>query len=630
MLPSINPIDRKNIPPILTGLPQWINWRAGPLKANGKLDKIPTDPVTGQNINHLDPRNWSSFAAAVHAYDNDVGHGVGFVLNSKQPIIHNGDDHYLVALDFDNVLKSNAELKELWDRLGKPYVEVSPSGKGLRMFALSKELLKGGNDGLGHEVYCGNHFVTVTGWEARGKIIDATAGLAKVDRLFFGPRSKPSKDDLGSNVPPASLRETDKNIEQVKDQLSRVSSETDHDTWRDIVWSVLSTGWTCAEAIAKAWSMEAPHRYEEAAFDILVHSFDPYRGITLGTLHHHATQNGWKPAPPAGDTARLLSAAEVKAMPNQPYRVRGLLPAQGVAAIYGEAGSGKSFLAMDLGFSIAAGHADWFDMAVKPAPVAYVVLEGRGGVSKRIKAWEKHNQQSVAGAVRFLLSDFSLLDPKGIEKLGAEIIASLSPSAVVIVDTLNQSAPGADENASKDMGLILGNAKQLAERVQGLVILVHHAGKDPTRGMRGHSSLFAAMDAVMEVTKSHAERSWNLAKGRDDDGGKSSGFELVSYVVDVDADGLDVISCAVRQTINLPVVTAKTLSGVRQVAAMAKLRALFAANPNGISRKGAIAGVASVLKCPPGRQATVAKETIERLVANGHLLVDDDEGVRLR
>ena len=111
----------------------------------------------------------------------------------------------------------------------------------------------------------------------------------------------------------------------------------------------------CAEAIAREWSMEAEDQYDEAAFDALVRSFDPNRGITLGTLHHHAEQNGWtKPrghsptdcmSPTDADTRKirarlspLLTAEEVKALPNLPYRVRGLLPAQGVAAIYGDPG----------------------------------------------------------------------------------------------------------------------------------------------------------------------------------------------------------------------------------------------------------------------------------------------------
>ena len=67
------------------------------------------------------------------------------------------------------------KLKELWVRLGQPYVEASPSGKGLRMFALSTELLKGGNDGNGHELYCSGRFMTVTWSKASRGDQNATA-----------------------------------------------------------------------------------------------------------------------------------------------------------------------------------------------------------------------------------------------------------------------------------------------------------------------------------------------------------------------------------------------------------------------------------------------------------------------
>jgi RecA-family ATPase len=241
----------------------------------------------------------------------------------------------------------------------------------------------------------------------------------------------------------------------------------------------------------------------------------------------------------APGTRRLLTAAEIKAQPNQPYVVRELLPAEGVAAIYGETGSGKSFLAMDLCFSIAAGRADWFGMAVNQAPAIYVALEGRGGVSKRVTAWEMHNQQPVASPVRFMVDDFSILDTEVVQQLGADIVATLGTGAVVLVDTLNQSAPGADENSSKDMSGVLTNAKHLADSVRGLVVLVHHTGKDRAKGMRGHSSLLAAMDAVIEVTHSAGLRSWSVAKSRDDEASTKFDFRLAQYVVGTDQWGAE-------------------------------------------------------------------------------------------
>jgi P4 family phage/plasmid primase-like protien len=291
--PAIPKVERDNIPELLKTIDRWVIWRAGPVKPNGKFDKVPCCPATGKNINGRDPKNWLTYQNALAAYDQGKGDGIGIVLSSEHPINLNGTDFYLVALDFDNCEGSANEIRELGLRLGKPYLEISPSGKGLRIFALSKQLLKGGNDGNGHELYCNGRFMTVTGWRGCGKIKDATDGLVELDRQWFGAKKAAPKGAIESNVLPIPRPETEANIALVKHQLSFVSSDTDYETWRDIVWSIISTRWSCAEEIAREWSMKAADRYEEDAFQKLVASFDPSRGITLGTLHHHATLSGW-------------------------------------------------------------------------------------------------------------------------------------------------------------------------------------------------------------------------------------------------------------------------------------------------------------------------------------------------
>jgi hypothetical protein len=64
------------------------------------------------------------------------------------------------------------------------------------------------------------------------------------------------------------------------------------------------------------------------------------------------------------------------------------------------------------------------------------------------------------------------------------------------------------------MGEILEAAKRLQSLTGGLVVLVHHTGKDATKGLRGHSSLFAAMDAAVEVSRDGDRREWKVAKAR--------------------------------------------------------------------------------------------------------------------
>lgn len=633
--PQVAPIQRQNIPALLKGAKQWINWRVGRVKASGKFDKVPVDPQRGKNINPHDPKNWLAYDDALSALDGGVGDGIGFVMSSDTTMRVNGEDYYLAAIDIDNYEDKAQSVAELKLRLGNPYVEKSPSGRGLRMFVLSDTLMGNGNDGNGHEIYFDRQFVTVTGTNARGKIKEATAGLQAIHQKWFPakPRLKP-QSGLARKTTRAALPETEENIARFKDQLSHIPADVDYGTWRNIVWGVLATGWECALDIAREWSLTAEDRFDEGAFELVASSFDPERegGVTYATVIYHAKENGWNaPARPGvpvsklGDQStsmQLLTPAEIKDLPYVPYLVKGLLPAQGVAAIYGEPGSGKSFLAMDLAFSVAAGLHHWFGMKLKRAPVAYIALEGRGGVGKRLKAWEQHRCQ-LGSEVRFVLSDFNLKEEPDVDTLASAILEALGYGCLVVVDTLNQSAPGADENNSSDMSRILTNAKKLGERVRGLVLLVHHSGKDRARGMRGHSSLNAAMDATIEVTSADGRREWKATKAKDDELAASRGFDLLPVDVGIDEDDGAITSCAVEPNLNLPAVPPKKLSGKNQTAAMTHLRRVITRSPDGIAYKDALSEATTVMEGVPKRRPSRAKEAIEGLIHGRHLKIED-------
>jgi hypothetical protein len=63
---------------------------------------------------------------------------------------------------------------------------------------------------------------------------------------------------LGSNIdqraPPP---ETQEEIARVKSMLAAIPADCDRETWRNVVWAVMATGWTCAEDLAREWSMTA-------------------------------------------------------------------------------------------------------------------------------------------------------------------------------------------------------------------------------------------------------------------------------------------------------------------------------------------------------------------------------------
>lgn len=106
--------------------------------------------------------------------------------------------------------------------------------------------------------------------------------------------------------------------------------------------------------------------------------------------------------------------------------------------------------------------------------------------------------------------------------------------------------PGGDENGSSAMGAVLEACSLISDTSGGLTLLVHHVGKDPDRGARGHSSLIAAVDASLVVVRSAKGRFWEAKKVKDGLDGTRGDFELESVTLGKDADGDEVSSCVVR------------------------------------------------------------------------------------
>lgn len=241
----------------------------------------------------------------------------------------------------------------------------------------------------------------------------------------------------------------------------------------------------------------------------------------------------------------IKSAATVIAGKPMKWIVHGVFPERGIATIYGPSGSGKSMLALDLIAAVADG-LDWFGLKTLQRRVLYLVLEGQSGLRQRLRAWEVRYQRAFPESVQFLTEDFALNNDKDVSDLcGAMSIAG--GFDVVCVDTLAASAPGFQENTSADMSQILVAAGALQKATDGIVILIHHSGKAIQAGMRGHSSLQAAVDAAVEVQRTADERRWRLSKAKDSDDGASYPFKLA--VIKIEDEGYEpTSSCVVEPT----------------------------------------------------------------------------------
>ena len=322
---------------------------------------------------------------------------------------------------------------------------------------------------------------------------------------------------------------------------------------------------------------------------------------------------------------KLLSAADLRDLPPLAWRVRGVLPAVGLGALYGPSASGKSFLGFDMAAAIAEGQR-WFDCRVEAAPVVYAALEGEAGFKLRAQAWEAHRGRILPAGLSMMLQPFKLTEPQDVRDLAAVVPAG----GVVFIDTLNRAAPTADENSSRDMGEILEATKVLQAATGGLVVLIHHTGKDSTKGLRGHSSLFAAIDAAVEVSRDGDRREWRVAKSKDGADGDAHPFKLHIETLGLDDYGDAVTSCTVMRDTAAHEVRVKLAGGSNQRLILDALRPLFQSGETGkpgapplakcIDLDKALNAAASrLITVDEKRKPERAKRAIQDLVTKGAL-----------
>jgi integrase len=171
------------------------------------------------------------------------------------------------------------------------------------------------------------------------------------------------------------------------------------------------------------------------------------------------------------------------------------------------------------------------------APLVHLALETAMRQGELLKlTWRDVdlNVRTARGAeagkrVKFMTSPFSLMFSGDVAALIATVKDTGIRAGVIVLDTLNAATPGMDENASADMGKAIAATKRIREECGGLVILVHHSGKDATKGLRGHSSLHAALDTVIEVTRDGDRRCWKMSKAKDGRDGDEHQFQLDTH-----------------------------------------------------------------------------------------------------
>ena len=251
-----------------------------------------------------------------------------------------------------------------------------------------------------------------------------------------------------------------------------------------------------------------------------------------------------EPAAPAGDLFPLITAKDYANRPLPEYLIEDVLPRGDIAVLYGESGVGKSFIAIDLAFAVARG-TDWNGKRVRQGKVLYVAAEGSGGIRNRLRAYAVAKNIDLSDVPFYILPDSpSMLDQNLAVKLTRTALA-LGNVALVILDTFAQVTAGGNENSSEDMGKALSHCRKIANKINGLVMPVHHAGKDLSRGARGWSGIKAAADCEWEAFKDGLTTYLRNSKQKDGEAGEVYRFSLASQNVDMRDDKV-ITSCAVE------------------------------------------------------------------------------------
>lgn len=262
---------------------------------------------------------------------------------------------------------------------------------------------------------------------------------------------------------------------------------------------------------------------------------------------------------------RVMTYSDLLNQPGHEWLVPSVIPLRALSCIYGSTGTTKTFLALDLVAACAAGQS-WLTLNTRPSKAIYIAFEGN--LRDRVAAVAQKRRMSQADLDSIRWVDASLINlctevhREALRQAVGEIVGRWPQDApvLVVIDTLAASMAGGDENSSVGMGVVVGALRGLITEFGCTVLLIHHTGKDSSRGMRGNSLLECGVDAVLALRKCESRRSQDTPykrfcmtgeKLRDGDSGFRIEYLLRETDV-VDAAGNAIATCVIDENVEAP------------------------------------------------------------------------------
>lgn len=571
--PKTSELENMRAPDALRELKGWLVWRWVQRPGKAKASKVPYyitgEARKGTQGSESDRSKMATFDEAKAFAIRHNFPGVGFAFMPEFGI---------TGLDFDDCVIDGKVDPRVEEITAGTYTEFSPSGNGVHAFVVGaypdhkdSPPRNPERDAFGCETFHEKGFLTFTGHATElTELTDCTNTLAHLTQPvvdYFGTRFVHVRELRekyeGEGKPVFGMSE-----EQIETYLKQLPEDLSYDEWVKVGMAVHHETYGEGFALWDEWSSNSP-KYTDTAYSLArwesfgVNNSAEY--TTMGTVLQMLRQSGLEtgfevadpgefenlgvdPTLPKGGKFNIRSqgdfAREVKPLS---WLIKNFLPKGAVGVLFGESGSGKSFLTYDLCAAIARGLDEWNGKRVKKGRVLYVVAEGEAGFVNRIHAYCEFKGISADDCEIDYISDFipNLMTPSLITDLIREIKAR-GEYELVVMDTFAQVMVGANENSGEDVGKALFECGRIHRHTGAMVLLIHHSGKDAAKGSRGWSGIKGACDVQLEVTRSDNDRAVTSEKVKDGADKEQIGFKLRTVVIGEDEDGDDITSCVVE------------------------------------------------------------------------------------
>jgi hypothetical protein len=614
--PGADPLD--NVPGALCNLRGWLVWR---LTDDGS--KVPYY-VSGERRSGVqgsaeDRAKLATFDAARSRFKRGGYTGVGLAMLP---------DWHMVALDFDDCVTDGVVHPEVLKLVEGTYAELSPSGTGVRAFM--RGMLAGADksaDGLAahgfrFEAYPVKQFVTVTGNQINRTDVDELAGA------MVGDLSDAVREHAAQRFPKPGERDTSASTgkphtltaDDVREMLERIADNLDRDIWCRVCWAAERAALTSKDGalthdavldVVDEWSRRGNPESYKGRQDVARKMREARKrkdGYGVGSLVTLARAGGWEPsaeqlarlhpgsgpatadefddhstdtpalgAPPGGEKPaaekkphplRFQPLSEFTSQPFPRWLIKEILPECDVGMVYGAPGSGKSFLCWDIACSLSRGVTEWGGKRARPTKCGWIAAEAVGSVGPRAKAYAQHHNIPVESFdVPVIAATPDLGDPKQVERIIAGVKAL--QIGLLFIDTLSAVRGDRDEN-SAEMQMVMNGARAIRYSTGCVVIVIHHVGKDVTKGARGSSAIRATVDVELEVERieqgeaGEDVRNVKITKQRDGRDGQAFAYTLKVLEIGRDDDGDPVTSCVIEHCEPVAKNKPPKLGGVQQ------------------------------------------------------------------